>query len=74
MRMEFLKEYHPPLFLTASIKSFTSEAVRWSRTILQLSVLGAVKLARTRPPSIACLTSILEKAQRIESANFAVSG
>jgi hypothetical protein len=66
-------EYHPPLLLTASIKSLTSEAVRWSREILQLSVLGAAKVVITHLSLIARLTSIVEKARRIEIATFAVS-
>lgn len=72
IRREFLFEYHPPLFLTASINSCTSLAVRWSREILQLSVFWAVKVVITSPPSTSCLTLILGKVSSCQLAIFAV--
>ncbi|CCQ55318.1 hypothetical protein CWATWH0005_3804 [Crocosphaera watsonii WH 0005] len=42
------------------------------RKVLQVSVLGAVRVVITHPPGIACLTSIVEKVRRIETATFAV--
>jgi len=70
--VEFLNEYHPPRLFTVSIKSLTSVGVRWLRKVLQVSVLGAVRVVITHPPGIACLTSIVEKVRRIETATFAV--
>ncbi|EHJ09662.1 hypothetical protein CWATWH0003_5562 [Crocosphaera watsonii WH 0003] len=35
-------------------------------------MFGAVKVVITHPPGIACLTLIVEKARRIETATFAV--